>query len=120
MKRVLLSVIAGIMGMALGISAGIMIHCSFMLVENKGCFMLPEIEPEQKVLVRLMETDFKEGDIVAFESDYYNLDGEGIIQFRRVSGIDNQEISLSCDVGLVTEEEIIISKDNILGKAVIY
>ncbi len=137
------------------------VHCSFMLVQNKGCLMLPEIEPEQRVLVELSDSPIcavsrmikgsaadvqpgsdkadvqlnngkaetqlitdsgwlQVGDIVAFEPEVYGLDGEGIIAFRRIAGMDGEQVKLACDIGLVENEELVISKEAILGKAVIY
>ncbi len=103
-----------------GVAIGVLLHCCFMTVEAKGCFMLPTIEPEQKVIVSLLNRDINIGDVVAFEPPYYTLDGEGNILFRRVERIIGNQVVLVCDANLADEERFKIEKEELLGKAILF
>ena len=102
----------------LGICAGIIVHCSVMVVEVEGCMMLPWLEPNQNALISLLDKDIKEGDVVAFEAPYYTLNGEGNIIFRRVKIEREDSLVLTCDTRTTKEESFEISKEDILGKVI--
>lgn len=127
MKRTVLYVISAI----LGIMAGILIHCSFMVVSAEGVFMLPTIEPGQKVVVCLLDKDVEKGDVVAYKPPYYTLEGEGNIVFRRVEGIIEHEgsaknlmnhdaVLLTCDTNMTQEHNVMISKEDVLGTVLLW
>lgn len=115
MKKTFLYVISAVFG----ICAAIAIHISFMVVEAKGVNMLPTIEPEENVLVCIADKNVEVGDVVACKKSFYSLDGEGCIIFRRVKDIEDEKLILICDMQLTQEEELSISKDDILGKVVL-
>lgn len=114
MKKVFLYFLSAVLGMAMGIY----FHCSFMLVKAEGCMMLPLIEPEQRVVVNLLEKDIRVGDVVAFRPPYYTINSEGNIIFRRVSAMEENNLILSCDTALAEEEKLEIPAEDILGKVV--
>ena len=115
MKRLILYFASAVIGTCLGI----LLHTSFMLIEAEGVFMLPVIEPGDKVLVSLIDENISKGDIVAFYAPYYTLEGEGNILFRRVRRVDEDGVILGCDTDLTREEEIILAKEDLLGKALL-
>lgn len=100
-----------------GILIGVIMHCSFMIVQNQGVLMLPEIEPEEHVIINLLDKNMEVGDIVALEPEYYTLDGEGNIIFRRVVDVSSKNIVLTCDVATTRERILTIPKEKILGTA---
>lgn len=120
MKRFLLLFSAGMLGVAIGI----MLHCSFMVVQAGGCLMLPDIEPEQRVLVSCLARDIDKGDIVAIYPDYYNLEGEGSIVFRRVTAAEGDRFTLDWDMDTLSDRDsqlqVVVSRDEVIGKAIIY
>ena len=108
-----------IMSALIGIGLGILLHCSFMIVEAQGCYMLPSILPEQKVIVSLINEEINPEDVVAFYPPYYNLEGEGNIVFRRVEKVDGDTLILVCDAATTQREETRLSIDKVLGKAIL-
>ena len=100
-----------------GILIGIIMHCSFMIVQNQGVLMLPEIEPEEHVIINLLDKNMEIGDIVALEPEYYTLDGEGNIIFRRVVDVNSEKVVLTCDAATTRERILTIPKERILGTA---
>ena len=100
-----------------GILIGVIMHCSFMIVQNQGVLMLPEIEPEEHVIINLLDKNMEVGDIVALEPEYYTLDGEGNIIFRRVVDVSSKNVVLTCDVATTRERILTIPKEKILGTA---
>ena len=115
MKKAILYFVSIIIGVAIGV----IIHCSFMVVEAKGCYMLPTIEPGQNVMISLLDRKINVGDVVAFEPPYYTLNGEGNILFRRVEQIRDGKVVLVCDASLAEEDRFVIGKDELLGKAIL-
>lgn len=103
----------------IGITMGVLLHCSFMVLEAKGCYMLPTIEPEQQIMVSLLDKDIDIGDVVAFETPYYTLNGEGNIIFRRVEQVVGDEVMLTCDASLTEVQRIKIPKGELLGKVIL-
>lgn len=108
-----------VMSAVLGICIAITLHLSFMVVEARGTKMLPTIEPEQTVLVCLMDKSVKSGDVIAYKKPFYDLDGEGYIAFRRVKEVQEEGLLLTCDMQLAVEQEDYVSKEDILGKVVL-
>ena len=126
MKKIILYSIAAV----IGVVAGVIAHCSFMVVEAKGVFMLPTIEPGQKVVICLLDKDIETGDVVAYRPPYYTLDGEGDIVFRRVEddGKDSlssrktaseEQILLTCDTNMTENHNVMISKEDLLGTVIL-
>ena len=115
MKKLFLYVISA----TIGICIATMLHLSFMMVEAKGIKMLPTIEPGQKVIVCLVNNDVATGDIIAYKTPFYSLEGEGYIVFRRVREVADNNVVLTCDIEMMKEHEITISKDDILGKVLL-
>lgn len=117
MKKFILSFIAALVGICLAI----VVHCSFLIVKEQSGSMLPSIEPGQRVIVYLLtkNEDIQVGDIVAYESPYYVVDGENGILLRRVIEMTSDELILSCDANMTKDEYIKISKDEILGKVIV-
>lgn len=118
MKKFFLSLVSALAGICLAVT----VHCAFMTVEEQSSAMLPDIEPGQKVLVYLLakDSDIHEGDIVAFESPYYTVGGENGILLRKVSKVSKESVVLSCGANMTQKEDVEISRDDILGKAVIF
>ena len=102
-----------------GIACALLVHGSFMMVEQVGSYMLPSLEPDQKVLVYLLEKDFKEGDVVAFKPPYYTV-GDSNIKLLRISEIENNIFTLTCDAPMTVPETVEVDKEDIIGKAVFY
>ena len=113
MKNSILYFLSAITGILIGIG----IHCSFMMVQNQGVLMLPEIEPEEHVIINLLDKNMEVGDVVALEPEYYTLDGEGNIIFRRVVDVNSEKVVLTCDASTTRERILTIPKEKILGTA---
>lgn len=113
MKNTILYFLSAIVGILIGI----ILHCSFMVVQNQGVLMLPEIEPEEHVIINLLDNNMEVGDIVALEPEYYTLDGEGNIIFRRVLDVSSTKVVLTCDAATTKERILTIPKERILGTA---
>ena len=60
--------------------------------------MLPDIEPEQRVIVSCLARNIDKGDIVALYPDYFNLESEGSIVFRRVIAAEGDRLTLDWDM----------------------
>ena len=103
----------------LGFLGAILVHGSFMVVEQVGSDMLPTIEPAQKVMIFLLEKDFEKGDVVAFKPPYYTVGGSNIMLLR-VSKIEDDTFTLVCDAPLTTAENVKVDREDIIGKAVFY
>ena len=121
MKRFLLLFAAGICGGAIGI----MLHCSFMVVKAGGCLMLPDIEPEQRVIVSCLARNIDKGDIVALYPDYFNLESEGSIVFRRVIAAEGDRLTLDWDMETLSDrdnqlQQVVVERSEVIGKAIVY
>lgn len=103
----------------MGVCIGILLHCSFMIVEAGGCYMLPLIEPGQKVLVYLEDDNIKKNDLVAVYAPFYTLEGEKNIIFRRVKAIDDDGMTLTFDADMTKDEELVLSRKELVGKVVL-
>ena len=84
--------------------------------------MLPELEPGEKVLVLRCDTgDFASpsvGDIVLYETPYYEIGEKGSLMLRRITGINGDRVELRCDAGIDSERTETIKKERILGKVI--
>lgn len=118
MKRVLL----GIFSAVIGIAAAIIVHCSFMIVEIDSSYMLPTFEPEQKVLIFLLadKDEIKEGDLIAYEPPFYQIDGGSGPLVRRVSKVYGGSFELKCDAELTEENGLMINGEDILGTVITF
>lgn len=108
--------IAYITSALLGILIGIIVHCSLMITQAQGLLMIPTIEPNQHVVISMLDKDIEAGDVIAIRPPYYTVDGEGNIIFRRVVGVDEMGVTLTCDANTTKERIITIPRDNVLGK----
>lgn len=104
---------------AIGLLGALLVHGSFMVVEQVGSDMLPSIEPAQKVIIFLLEKDFEKGDVVAFKPPYYTVGGSNIMLLR-ISNVENDIFTLVCDAPLTTAENVKVDREDIIGKAVFY
>ncbi len=109
-------------GMLTGILLAIAIHCNFMIVRAASGYMLPEIEPGQKVIVWLMADidEIDAGDVVAYKRPYYVVDGENGIILRRVETVTDDGFILTCDADLSSQQKETALKEDIIGKALLF
>ena len=118
MKRILLGALSAV----IGIAAAVTVHCSFMIVDIDGSDMLPTFEPEQRVLVFMLsdKDDIKEGDLIACEPPYYEIDGGRGPLVRRVYKVLDSGFELTCDADLTDENSLIVSEQEVLGKIITF
>ena len=114
MKKTFLYMISA----TIGVCVGILLHCSFMVIEAKGCYMLPSIEPQQKVIVKLVNNNINPEDVVAFCPAYYTLQDEGNIVFRRVKSVEDGQLTLVCDASTTQREETVLLEEEVIGKVI--
>ena len=110
----------------IGIAAAAAFFFCIMIVKVEDSYMLPAIEPGSRVIaVRThlpadigVEPEVNVGDLVVYKAPYYEIDCEGTYVVRRVSGIKDGMVAVSCDTDSVSSEKVILSKEKILGKVV--
>ena len=109
-------------GLLVGAVLAIALHCSFMTAEMSGASMLPAIEPGQKVLVFLLADDeaIKEGDVVAYRSPFHEIGGGNVVGIRRVAETAENELTLACEWMTVGEDSLSISREDVLGKVILF
>lgn len=108
--------IAYLISALFGVCMGIMVHCSFMITQAHGLLMIPTIEPNQHVVISMLDKNMQVGDVIALHPSFYTIDGEGNIVFRRVSAVDSKTVTLTCDAKTTKERIITVPKDNVIGK----
>ena len=105
-----------------GIAAALMLFFGLTVAEVEDSSMLPELEPGEKVLVLRCDTaDFASpsvGDIVLYETPYYEIGEKGSLILRRITGINGDRVELRCDAGIDSERTETIKKERILGKVI--
>ena len=105
-----------------GIAAALMLFFGLTVAEVEDSSMLPELEPGEKVLVLRCDTgDFVSpsvGDIVLYETPYYEIGEKGSLMLRRITGINGDRVELRCDAGIDSERTETIKKERILGKVI--
>ena len=105
-----------------GIAAALMLFFGLTVAEVEDSSMLPELEPGEKVLVLRCNTgDFASpsvGDIVLYETPYYEIGEKGSLMLRRITGINGDRVELRCDAGIDSERTETIKKERILGKVI--
>ena len=105
-----------------GIAAALMLFFGLTVAEVEDSSMLPELEPGEKVLVLRCDTgDFASpsvGDIVLYETPYYEIGEKGSLMLRRITGINGDRVELRCDGGIDSERTETIKKERILGKVI--
>ena len=107
---------------AAGIALGIGVFSVLDVVTVEGSTMMPQLEPGDRLLVlrRSAMGEIQTGDLVVYEAPYYTTDGEGLEKVRRVTGSRGSWLRLNCDVKTVTNQEVLVSRDEILGKVVFH
>ena len=88
--------------------------------------MMPAINPGQKILVTLYDKDtagdrdsLAVGDIIVYQSPFYDIDGQGRYMIRRITGVNGRWIEVSCDAPVTQGgEPVIIEKEQVLGKVI--
>ena len=118
MRKILLGIFSG----AIGIIAAVILHCSFMIVKIDGSDMLPTLEPDQRVLVFLLEdsSEIKEGDLVAYYPPFYQIDGGRGPMVKRVDSLEEGEMKLVSDTSLTDEDKFTVASEDILGKVIVF
>ena len=105
-----------------GIAAALMLFFGLTVAEVEDSSMLPELEPGEKVLVLRCDTgDFASpsvGDIVLYETPYYEIGEKGSLMLRRITGINGDRVDLRCAAGIDSERTETIKKERILGKVI--
>ena len=105
-----------------GIAAALMLFFGLTVAEVEDSSMLPELEPGEKVLDLRCDTgDFASpsvGDIVLYETPYYEIGEKGSLMLRRITGINGDRVELRCDAGIDSERTETIKKERILGKVI--
>lgn len=114
MKKLL----TGALGAVIGAALAVMLHCSLEVVKIDGSGMLPAFEPDQYVLVWLLEDadSLKAGDAVAYLPPFYETDGGTGPEVRRIESISGEELVLACDAGLTDGKTVTVERKDILGK----
>ena len=105
-----------------GIAAALMLFFGLTVAEVEDSSMLPELEPGEKVLVLRCDTgDFASpsvGDIVLYETPYYEIGEKGSLMLRRITGINGDRVELRRDAGMDSERTETIKKEKILGQVI--
>ena len=107
----------------LGVTVGLAVFSSLMLVTVGGSSMLPELEQGDRVLV-LQESrvtgplNLSVGDLVVYEAPYYTTDGEGLLKIRRITGTRGSWLRLDSDLKTVGESEVLVRRSEIVGKVI--
>ena len=105
-----------------GIAAALMLFFGLTVAEVEDSSMLPELETGEKVLVlRCDNGDFAStsvGDIVLYETPYYEIGEKGSLMLRRIKSIKGDRVELRCDAGIDSERTETIKKERILGKVI--
>lgn len=113
---------ARILAACFGTALALVVFLNFEIFEIKGVSMLPELMPGQHVLVKKgTADDLKIGDFVLYETPFYDFDsqdgGRGI---RKVTGIKDGEVRLSCSPDAVQAQTLTLPKEEILGKVILW
>lgn len=109
---------------ALGAAAGLLVFTSLLLLEVEGSTMLPTLEPGDRVIA-LQDSPVMEmpplqvGDLVIYEAPCYTIDGESLQKVRRITGMRGSWYRLNCDGNSVRSQEVLASREEILGKVVL-
>ena len=105
-----------------GIAAALMLFFGLTVAEVEDSSMLPELEPGEKVLVLRCDTgDFASpsvGDIVLYETPYYEIGEKGSLMLRRITGINGDRVELRCDAGIDSERTDTLKKDKLWRTAI--
>ena len=114
--------VARILAACFGTALALVVFLNFEIFEIKGVSMLPELMPGQHVLVKKgTADDLKIGDFVLYETPFYDFDsqdgGRGI---RKVTGIKDGEVRLSCSPDAVQAQTLTLPKDEILGTVILW
>lgn len=118
MKKALLTVFSAVVGTA----AAAAIHCSFMMIHIESSDMLPSLEPDERVIVFLLSDrkEIKEGDLIAYEPSFYQIDeGKGPV-VKRVKEADDSGFVVVGDAALTDDEARIVPEENVLGKVITF
>ncbi len=111
----------------LGIVAGVMLYSCLMIVEVETAYMLPSLEPGDKVLVvknnsftREHEIHLKpeKGDVVIYEAPVFSVDGEGSLLIRRVTGQGSEMLYVDSDVKTTLSKQDSLEEGEVLGKVI--
>ena len=113
---------ARILAACFGTVLALVVFLNFEIFEIKGVSMLPELMPGQHVLVKKgTADDLNIGDFVLYETPFYDFDsqdgGRGI---RKVAGIKDGEVRLSCSPDAVQAQTLTLPKEEILGKVILW
>ena len=113
---------ARILAACFGTALALVVFLNFEIFEIKGVSMLPELMPGQHVLVKKgTADDLNIGDFVLYETPFYDFDsqdgGRGI---RKVAGIKDGEVRLSCSPDAVQAQTLTLPKEEILGKVILW
>ena len=113
---------ARILAACFGTALALIVILNFEIFEIKGVSMLPELMPGQHVLVKKgTADDLNIGDFVLYETPFYDFDsqdgGRGI---RKVAGIKDGEVRLSCSPDAVQAQTLTLPKEEILGKVILW
>lgn len=114
--------VARILAACFGTVLALVVFLNFEIFEIKGVSMLPELMPGQHVLVKKgTADDLNIGDFVLYETPFYDFDsqdgGRGI---RKVAGIKDGEVRLSCSPDAVQAQTLTLPKEEILGKVILW
>lgn len=114
--------VARILAACFGTALALVVFLNFEIFEIKGVSMLPELMPGQHVLVKKgTADDLNIGDFVLYETPFYDFDsqdgGRGI---RKVAGIKDGEVRLSCSPDAVQAQTLTLPKEEILGKVILW
>ena len=120
--RNIFKTIGAITAASAGIAAALILFFGLTVADVEDSSMLPELEPGEKVLVLRWDTvDFASpsvGDIVLYETPYYEIGEKGSLMLRRITGINGDRVELRCDAGIDSERTETIKKERILGKVI--
>ena len=111
----------------LGVVVGVLFYSCLMIVEVETAYMLPELEPEDHVVVIKnnsltkalnLYTGPEEGDIILYEALVFSIDGEGLQRIRRITGEGKDQLYVDSDVKTTTSRQDSITEGEVLGKVV--
>lgn len=113
---------ARIVAACFGTALALALFLNFEIFEIEGVSMLPELMPGQHVLVKKGTADnLSVGDLVLYETPFYDFDSQnGGKSVRKVTGIKDGEVRLSCSPDAVQAQTLTLPKEEILGKVILW
>jgi len=83
--------------------------------------MLPFVEPGQRIIVSLRGFgDYAVGDLIVFESPFYDVDGQDRLSAGRITGLRNNRVETAAGSLSADSSRLVIDREDIMGKVIYY